>query len=102
MNTTTRAVEVAQLITAALDGDQAAWHQLIDRFSPLVMTVMRRYRLSAEDAADVSQTVWLKLVQHIHKLREPRALPGWIVTTARNEAISRCRVRDRIVCVDAV
>ena len=50
-------------------------------------------RLSEADGDDVSQTVWLRLVEHLGDLREPAALPGWILTTARNECLRVIRAR---------
>ena len=78
---------VASLVRAAAAGQQAAWDQLVDRFAPLMVSVVSRFGLGREDAADVEQTVWLRLVQNLHRIREPAALPGWIQTTVRNEAI---------------
>jgi RNA polymerase sigma factor (sigma-70 family) len=52
-----------------------------------VLSVVRRYRLQGSDADDVVQTVWLRLVENLRGLREPAALPGWIVTTARNASL---------------
>ena len=45
-------------------------------------SVIRSFRLQGCDAEDVGQTVWLRLVEHLGELREPRALPKWIITTA--------------------
>jgi RNA polymerase sigma factor (sigma-70 family) len=59
---------------------------LVARFSSLVTSVVRRFRLTPADADDIAQTVWLCLIEHLADLREPRALPGWIVTTTRREA----------------
>jgi RNA polymerase sigma factor (sigma-70 family) len=78
---------VSDLVTAALDGDQASWNRLVDRYTPLVLSVVRRHRLQLSDAEDVVQTVMLRLIEHLHAIREPEALPGWIVTTARNECL---------------
>lgn len=77
---------VVSWVAAARDGDAAAWTALVDEFLPLVHGVIRRYRLSPADAADVNQTVWLRLVEHLDDLRDARALPGWLATTARREA----------------
>ncbi|MET8153915.1 RNA polymerase sigma factor [Actinoplanes sp. NPDC049668] len=75
------------LVRAAAGGDEQAWGALIDRYGPLVMAVIRRFTLSRADAADVNQTVWLRLVEHLDRIREPEALPGWIVRTTRNECL---------------
>lgn len=78
---------VTELVHAALAGEQQAWDDLVGRYTPLVLSVTARHRLSRADAADVAQTVWLRLLQHLGDLREPRALPGWILTTSRNECL---------------
>jgi RNA polymerase sigma factor (sigma-70 family) len=78
---------VSDLVRAAAAGDAAAWNELVDRFSPLVWSICMRCRLSRADAADVSQTVWLRLTERLDTLREPAALPGWIATTTRRECL---------------
>lgn len=84
--------DVAALVQGARHGDQQAWDELVERFLPLVSALIARHRLRGHDADDVNQTVWLRLVEHLGDLREPRALPGWIVTTTRHECL---RVIDR-------
>ncbi|ACV81586.1 RNA polymerase sigma factor [Nakamurella multipartita] len=83
----TETTDMGEVVRAAAQGSQQAWDVLVDRYMPLVISVARGFRLSSKDVEDISQTVWLRLVEHIDSLREPRALPGWIVTTARREAI---------------
>ena len=92
--------EVEELVEAARGGDAAAWDALVDRYLPLVTAVIRRLRLSPADADDVNQTVWLRLVEHLDGLREPRALPGWLATTARNEGLRQIKRRARDLPVD--
>jgi RNA polymerase sigma factor (sigma-70 family) len=92
--------EVASLIDAARRGDQSCWNTLVDRFMPLVRCVVRRYRLSAEDASDVCQTTWLRLVEHLDDIREPERLAGWILVTARNESLRLLNARKKVVAAD--
>jgi RNA polymerase sigma factor (sigma-70 family) len=87
------AVAVSALVAAAGDGDERAWQDIVERYGPLVMAVLARHRLFGADAEDVSQVVWLRLVEHLGELREPRALPKWLVTTTRNECIRLLRSR---------
>lgn len=89
-----------ELVTDAVGGSTAAWNTLITRFAPLVTAMTRRYRLSPSDADDVAQTVWLRLVEHLKDLREPLALPGWIRTTTRNEALRVLSSGNRVEAVD--
>ena len=86
---------LAQLIGAAAAGNQRARAVLYERYAPLVSAVCRRYRLTPSDIEDVSQMVWMRLVQNVDRLREPRALPGWIVTTSKHEALRVLELRRR-------
>jgi RNA polymerase sigma factor (sigma-70 family) len=77
----------AELVLAAAGGEQTAWEILVERYSGLVWAVVRAHRMPGHDAADVVQTVWLRLVEHLDRLREPEHLGGWLGATARHEAL---------------
>jgi RNA polymerase sigma factor (sigma-70 family) len=91
---------VPELVAAALDGDQQAWNRIVDRYTPLVLSVVRRYRLAGSDAEDVVQTVWLRLVEQLGRIRQAQALPGWIVTTTSHECLHVIKGRQRAVPTD--
>ncbi len=91
---------LAQLLAAASAGDESAWSAIVDRFHPLVWSVSRAYGLDTRDASDVSQTVWLRLVENLNRIREPEALPGWLRTTTRNECLRHSRRRTHESPVD--
>jgi RNA polymerase sigma factor (sigma-70 family) len=76
---------VADLVARARKGDQQAWDVLVERYSPLIWSICRNYRLSRADAEDVGQRTWLQFVNHLGAIREPAALPGWLTTTTRRE-----------------
>ena len=76
---------VIDLVASARDGDAQAWGALVERYAPLIWSICRKYRLDRADADDVSQSVWLHLVDHLGKIREPAALAGWLATTTRRE-----------------
>jgi RNA polymerase sigma factor (sigma-70 family) len=79
-------LSVAELVAQARDGDQRAWHALVERYAPLVWSICRRYRLG-DDAGDVAQSVWLALVGQLGTIRDPAALGGWLATTTRRECV---------------
>jgi RNA polymerase sigma factor (sigma-70 family) len=76
---------VSDLVTWARNGDKQAWDALVERYAPLIWSICRRHGLGRADTEDVGQAVWLYLVGHLGHLREPAALPGWLVTTTRRE-----------------
>jgi RNA polymerase sigma factor (sigma-70 family) len=73
------------LVARARNGDQQAWDALVERYAPLIWSICRRYQLGGADADDVGQAVWLQLVDHLGKGRDPAALAGWLATTTRRE-----------------
>lgn len=79
------------LLSAAAAGDQAAWVTLVDRFLPLVYSVIRAYQLDRHTADEVNGEVWLRLVENLGRLREPEALPGWLRTTTHHECLRASR-----------
>lgn len=87
--------DVGQLLRRAGAGDRRAWDELVDRYSRLVWSVARSFGLDDATAADVSQTVWLRLVEHCDRIREPERLAGWLGTTTRREALRVIRGRRR-------
>lgn len=78
---------MADLVRAAAGGDEHSWEAIVRRYSSLLWHVVRSYRLSDSEAADVVQTTWLRLVQHLDGIRNPDAVGAWLVTTARREAL---------------
>jgi RNA polymerase sigma factor (sigma-70 family) len=88
---------LTELVPAAADGDQEAWDALVDRFAGLVWSIARGHRLSPADAADVSQTTWLRLVEHLGRIRDPERVGAWLAATARHECLRVIRHAGRFV-----
>ncbi len=78
---------VSDLVARARNGDKQAWDALVERYAPLIWSICRRHRLGRADADDVGQSVWLRLVNQLDRVREPAALPGWLATTTRRECL---------------
>lgn len=85
----------ADLVARAAGGESAAWEEIVERYCAVPWSVARQLRLSNEDAADVVQTVWLRLAENLGRLREPERLPGWLATTARREALRVLKHREQ-------
>ncbi|MFT3798087.1 RNA polymerase sigma factor [Microbacterium sp.] len=80
-------------------GDTRAMDELVRLLTPVLWHVVRAYGLDAMLAEDVVQTTWLTLVRRHDSIHEPRAVAGWLTTTARREAwrAGRAHGRDRAV-----
>lgn len=89
-----------ELVRSAAEGDRDAWDALVARFSGLVWSIARSHRLNAADAADVSQTAWLRLVENLGRIREPDRVGAWLAATTRNECLRVIRKSGRQVPTD--
>jgi RNA polymerase sigma factor (sigma-70 family) len=92
---------VPRLLRAAAGGDSQAWAQLVDRFAGLLWSICRAYRLNDEDAADAVQLTWLRLLEHLDRIREPERLAGWLATTCRRECQTLLRKSRSSVSTEA-
>jgi len=92
--------DVAALVRRAADGEPGAYDAIVARFAGLVWRIGLAHRLSPADAADVSQTVWLRLVEQLERIREPERVGAWLATTARHECLAVLRRSHRSVPVD--
>ncbi|MFO1338011.1 MAG: sigma-70 family RNA polymerase sigma factor [Burkholderiaceae bacterium] len=101
MNRDPDASDDRALVERCRAGDGAAWAALVARYQRLVYAVVTRMGLDEHAAADVFQTVFERLMQHLPTLREPDRLHAWIVTTAKREGLAARRHSQRQVSIHA-
>lgn len=89
--------EDAALVARCRSGDSAAWAALVKRHQRLVYAIVMRLGLDEHSAADVFQTVFARLVQHLPRIVDPERLQGWIAVTAKREALLQLRRSRRTV-----
>lgn len=77
---------MADLLLAARAGSEDAVGRIVTELSPLLWHIARAAGLSSDDAEDVLQTVWMRLLAHLDEIRTPAALSKWLVVTTRREA----------------
>ena len=68
-----------RLVRECCEGNQAAWSALIEKYKNLIFSIPIKFGLSRDDAADIFQAVCLDLLSDLPQLREPRALPKWLM-----------------------
>ena len=74
------AIDDAGLVRAILDGDPRAPRVLWNRHARLVYRILRRSLGQQNDVEDLVQEVFLSLWRRLPTLREPRALPAFLIT----------------------
>jgi RNA polymerase sigma factor (sigma-70 family) len=90
----------AELVKLARDGDVSAKEALVDSLQRLVWQTIADFGLSREDRLDVFAATFCRLFERLASIRDPDRLPGWIATTARNEAYTLLRARSRVMVSD--
>jgi RNA polymerase sigma factor (sigma-70 family) len=93
----TDAPDVASLVRRAAEGDLGAWEGLVDQFARLIWSITVEFKLVESDAADVAQTTWLRLLEHIDRIQYPERVGSWLAATARNECLRSLATRKRVV-----
>ena len=72
-------------------GDPWAWREVVGMYSGLVNTVARRAGLASLDAEDCAQHIWMTLYKKRRTIRDPVALPAWLIKTTHREAVRVAR-----------
>lgn len=73
------------LITRCLEKDGDAWEALVRRYQRLIVSITVKFRLGAEDTADVFQSVCLALLQQLPNLRNQARPASWLITITVRE-----------------
>lgn len=90
-----------RLVKECLRGNEQAWSLLIDKYKALIYSIPVKYRLPPDEAADVFQATCSELLVRLPELREPRALPKWLMQVAHHECYRWKRQQQRLVSRDA-
>jgi RNA polymerase sigma factor (sigma-70 family) len=87
--------EITDLLQQAAEGDSEAWEVIVATYAGLLRSVVRGFRLNEAETKDALQNTWLRLIENLHTIRDPSALPGWLCTTARRVCLETVRTRAR-------
>lgn len=88
------------LVQGCLKGRDEDWNLLIDRYKNLIFSIPIRYGLAREEAADIFQAVCLELIQELAKVKDPKALPKWLMQVTAHKCFHWKRQRARMVSQD--
>jgi RNA polymerase sigma factor (sigma-70 family) len=90
-----------RLVKECLSGSEEAWSLLIEKYKALIYSIPVKYGLPPHEAADVFQATCMELLTRLPDLREPRALPKWLMQVAHHQCYRWKRQQQRVVSRDA-
>ena len=76
-----------ELVSLCLHGNSGAWEALIMRYRRLIYSIPVRFSFSSADASDVFQSVCLKLIEHLHELKDETKVSAWLITTTTRQCL---------------
>jgi RNA polymerase sigma-70 factor, ECF subfamily len=83
------------LVLRCKRGEKQALNDLIRQFEGRLLYFVRRLVATEEDAWDVLQQTWIKVLKGIRTLDDPQRLPAWLYQIARRTAVSHWRGHHR-------
>jgi RNA polymerase sigma factor (sigma-70 family) len=89
-----------ELVSMCLKGDGHAWEALIRRYRRLIYSVPVRFGFEDADAADVFQAVCLKLLEHLHQVKDDRRISAWLITTTTRQCLHLRTLKSRETTAD--
>ena len=84
-----------ELVSMCLNGDARAWEALIMRYRRLIFSVPVRFGFAPADASDVFQGVCIKLLEHLHQVKDERKISAWLITTTTRQCIHLKALKNR-------
>src|SRR5271168_553696 len=91
----------ARLVKECLAGSEEAWSLLIEKYKSLIYSIPVKYGLPAQEAADVFQATCMELLARLPELREPRALPKWLMQVAHHQCYRWKQQQGRFISRDS-
>lgn len=72
-------------------GEDEAWREFVSQFGQKIYSVAYHFTLKREDAEELSQEIFLKVFENLHRYDGGFPLVAWVVSLSRNLCIDRYR-----------
>jgi RNA polymerase sigma factor (sigma-70 family) len=90
-----------RLVHECLKGSEEAWSALIEKYKNLIFSIPIKYGVVSDEAAEIFQEVSLLILSELPRLREPRALPAWLIRITSQKCSHWRRKQQRYVSEEA-
>ena len=83
---------VNALVRRCVAGDAAAWQEIVQQYNRRIYNICYRFSGSADDAADLTQEVFIKIYRTLGSFDGSRAaFMTWVTTVTRNLLVDHFR-----------
>jgi RNA polymerase sigma-70 factor (ECF subfamily) len=83
---------VNALVRRCVSGDAAAWQEIVQQYNRRIYNICYRFSGSADDAADLTQEVFIKMYRTLSTFDTTRAsFMTWVTTVTRNLLVDHFR-----------
>jgi RNA polymerase sigma-70 factor (ECF subfamily) len=84
-------MDIKDIVKKLKTGDTEAWNMLVESFSKKVYNLALNFAGNKDDAADMTQEIFLKIYNNIDKFEEERNFSSWIMKLSKNYCIDYWR-----------
>jgi RNA polymerase sigma factor (sigma-70 family) len=91
---------LSDLIRQCQEGDERAWHRLIDLIAPVIFSICKKSKLSRDESFDIYGQVCLQLVNNIGSLRSPEKILSFVATITRRQIFTFYNKMQVFACLD--
>jgi RNA polymerase sigma factor (sigma-70 family) len=84
-----------ELVHECLNGNAAAWAALVDKYKNLIFSIPIRYGFRSEEADEIFQDMCVTLLVELNQLRNPHALPAWIIQATSRKCLHLKNLQNR-------
>jgi RNA polymerase sigma-70 factor (ECF subfamily) len=84
-------MNLSKVVEKCKDGDSEAWNMIIDKYSKRIYNIALNFAGNGDDAADITQDIFLKVYNNIEKFKEEKNFHSWILKISKNYCIDYWR-----------
>lgn len=84
-------MNLAEVVGKCKNGDSEAWNMIINKFSKQIYNIALNFTGNGDDAADLTQEIFLRVYNNIEKFKEDKNFHSWILKISKNYCIDYWR-----------
>jgi RNA polymerase sigma-70 factor (ECF subfamily) len=84
-------MNIIEVVRQCKSGDYGAWNMIVNRYAKSIYNQALNFFGNREDAEDITQDVFIKILNNIGKFREEKNFNSWVMRISNNYCIDYWR-----------